>query len=73
MRLHERSSSQSLYLEGIYVLFDHGIIHLRAETEWLGAVLDKLEKGLRRATIVKHRHIADEEWVEFSLTAKGVE
>jgi DNA-binding PadR family transcriptional regulator len=34
------------YLEGICVLFDHGIIHLRAEIEWLDQVLDKLERRL---------------------------
>lgn len=34
------------YLEGICTLFDHGIIHMQAEIEWLGEVLDKLERGL---------------------------
>jgi DNA-binding PadR family transcriptional regulator len=34
------------YLEGICVLFDHGIFHVQAEIEWLGEVLDKLEQGL---------------------------
>jgi len=34
------------YLEGICVLFDHGIFHLEAEVKWLGQVLDKLEQGL---------------------------
>jgi len=33
------------YLEGICVLFDHGIIHVQAEIEWLDQVLDKLERG----------------------------
>jgi DNA-binding PadR family transcriptional regulator len=33
------------YLEGICVLFDHGIIHVRAEIEWLDQVLDKLRRG----------------------------
>jgi DNA-binding PadR family transcriptional regulator len=35
----------SSYLEGICVLFDHGILHVRAEIEWLDQVLDKLERG----------------------------
>ena len=34
------------FVEGICVLFDHGIAHLEAEIGWLGQVLDKLEQGL---------------------------
>jgi DNA-binding PadR family transcriptional regulator len=34
------------YLEGICVLFDHGITHVQAEIKWLDQVLDKLERGL---------------------------
>jgi DNA-binding PadR family transcriptional regulator len=33
------------YLEGICVLFDHGILHVQAEIEWLDQVLDKLKRG----------------------------
>jgi DNA-binding PadR family transcriptional regulator len=34
------------YLEGICVLFDHGITHVQAEIVWLDQVLDKSERGL---------------------------
>jgi DNA-binding PadR family transcriptional regulator len=34
------------YVEGGCALFDHGLVQLKAELEWLQGVLDKLEQGL---------------------------